>query len=393
MKDHKLRILMSSNPLWAPSGYAQQVQDFVPLIAKEGYPISMSNFYGQEGGSFELAEYPGIKQYPKLGDVWGADAMFHHGQDFKADVVMTLQDLWVLDLNVLRTIPKFIPIVPIDHDPIPAVVFDRLKLAYRVISMSKFGQQELKRLGMHSTYIPHTVNMDIYKKYDKATVRNNLGLPQDWFIFGMVSANKDNPPRKSFQEVMDAFVMFLKNHPKSALYFHTLPRQNGGFPIDVYAKYLGIGDRVFYTPEVQLVAHKMGKSDMAKLYSAFDCLLCPSTNEGFGVPIIEAQACEVPVIVNNFTAMPEHVIKGETGEICDVSYKRFTPLNSYIGIPDVKSLHKCMEKIHKSNLDKMGKKARSHIHANYSLDGVWKNKWVPFLSKLENEIYPQLDNK
>ena len=58
---------------------------------------------------------------------------------------------------------------------------------------------------------------------DKKERKRKAGLPEDAFVMGMVAANKDNPPRKSFQEVMDAFVIFLKKYPNSVLYLHTYP--------------------------------------------------------------------------------------------------------------------------------------------------------------------------
>ncbi|HEY6225630.1 MAG TPA: glycosyltransferase family 1 protein [Verrucomicrobiae bacterium] len=45
--------------------------------------------------------------------------------------------------------------------------------------------------------------------------------------------------------------------------------------------------------------------DLRALYSAADALLFPSLAEGFGWPIIEAQACGCPVVTSNFAPMNE----------------------------------------------------------------------------------------
>src|SRR3990167_2078922 len=132
---------------------------------------------------------------------------------------------------------------------------------------------------------------------------------------------------------------------------------------------------------------------MAKIYNTFDCLLCPSTNEGFGLPIIEAQACGIPVIVNDFTSMPELIIEGETGFKCEVAYHRFTPLLSFIGIPDVKSIYNCMEKVFNADRVKIGKKAREYMIENYDTKLIFDTKWKPFLKKIELEICPTVDMK
>jgi hypothetical protein len=49
---------------------------------------------------------------------------------------------------------------------------------------------------------------------------------------------------------------------------------------------------------------------LAASYSACDVLLAPSHGEGFCVPLIEAQACGVPVIANDFSAQSELVGAG-----------------------------------------------------------------------------------
>lgn len=384
MKQKRLRLFFNSNSPWSNSGYGQQMAELLPRLVKAGYPTAISAFYGLEGGIIDL---DGIRIYPKIGDQWGSDAMVEHSKAFKADIVFTLQDLWVVDPNMLKLLPRWIPIVPVDHEPIPQSIYDRLKLAYRVISYAPYGTRELSRKGMHSTYIPHTVDTKLFKPFDKKEVRKAIGIPDDIFLFGMVSANKDNPPRKEFQRVMDAFALFLKDHPKSGIYFHTLLEQSSGFNIKNYAKFLGIQDKIYHVhPYEQLFG--VGKADMPRVYSSFDCLLCPSTNEGFGVPIIEAQACGVPVITNNFTAMPDMIKPGKTGFLTEVGYKRFTPLNAYIGETTVKSIHENMEKVFKADRVKMGKAARRFMVKEFDTDTIFKTKWLPYLSLLEKEVYP-----
>ena len=55
--------------------------------------------------------------------------------------------------------------------------------------------------------------------------------------------------------------------------------------------------------------------DLACLYSAAEGLLYPSLYEGFGLPILEAMACDCPVLTSNCTAMPE--IAGDAAVLVD----------------------------------------------------------------------------
>lgn len=46
-------------------------------------------------------------------------------------------------------------------------------------------------------------------------------------------------------------------------------------------------------------------SDLVRAYNAADTFVFPSTNEGFGMPVIEAMACGTPVVTSDVSALPE----------------------------------------------------------------------------------------
>jgi glycosyltransferase involved in cell wall biosynthesis len=55
---------------------------------------------------------------------------------------------------------------------------------------------------------------------------------------------------------------------------------------------------------VQILGY-VDEEDLINLYNSADIYLYPSLFEGFGLPILEAQACGCPVITSNVTSMPE----------------------------------------------------------------------------------------
>lgn len=60
-----------------------------------------------------------------------------------------------------------------------------------------------------------------------------------------------------------------------------------------------------WLPGRYLVEISPDSSRLGRLYTSAHCLLYPSESEGFGLPIIEAQACGCPVIAYAATSVPE----------------------------------------------------------------------------------------
>ncbi|MCM3440774.1 N-acetyl-alpha-D-glucosaminyl L-malate synthase BshA [Metabacillus halosaccharovorans] len=73
--------------------------------------------------------------------------------------------------------------------------------------------------------------------------------------------------------------------------------------------------------ELGLVEHVLflGKQDsLEELYSISDLILLLSEKESFGLVLLEAMACGVPCIGTNAGGIPEVILEGETGYICDI---------------------------------------------------------------------------
>jgi len=331
-----------------------------------------------------------------MADGFGSDALVHQARDFKADAVLTMHDIWTINPTFLPQIKNFIPYVPIDKEPVPLSILERLEYAYKIITFSRFGQKALERAGFASTLIVEGIDVNLFTQMDKMAVRRELGLPQNAFIFGMIAANKENPPRKGWQEALEAFALFYKNHPEAMLFLRIQQQTPSGFPILGYARYLDIAHRLIFVEEYEAV-YGSDITKIVKEMNAIDVLLHPSQTEGFGLTVVEAQACGTPVLVNDCTSMPELIIDGVTGEKSRVASRRFSNDLGYVYVANPNSIAEKMEILYKRiKEDKEGKIAkacRENIVKNYNIDTIFKEQWVKFYETLQDELLPIVDTQ
>jgi glycosyltransferase involved in cell wall biosynthesis len=375
----KPKLMWHSNVPWGGTGYANQTALFTPRL-KEKYGVTISAFWGLEGN---IIPWQGIPVLPGVGQTWGNETIEEHvrtvfGPDARKGLVVTLMDVWVLDPGVWRRM-NVANWVPVDHDPAPEPVRKFFLEGGGVpIAMSRFGQEALADFG--ALYVPHAVDTEAYKPYDRAESREATGLDPDAFIVGMVAANKGNPSRKCFDEAFQAFRVFHAKHPEAKLYIHS----------EVSGRFQGVNllellDAIGVPPEATVFADQyrtvhfpFPEETMARLYSAMDVLLSPSAGEGFGIPVLEAQACGTPVIVSDFTAQPELVGAGWTVE----GTKWWTPIGSWQFRPDVEDIVAALETAHRNHADPaLATKAREKAET-YDVDRVLTEHMLPALEQV-----------
>jgi glycosyltransferase involved in cell wall biosynthesis len=390
-KKRKLKFTWSSNAHWTNSGYAVFTRDLLFRLRDDGWNFAEIGFFGLQGFPIKI---DGFKVYPAMVDAYGADAMIEHTIDFGANLVFTMQDVWTLNPMHLQNLAarniKWIPYLPIDHTPVSPHILARIKHAYKIITFSKFGQEELEKAGYASELIVEGTDPDIFKPMDKNKLRDELKIPRDKFLFGMISANKENPPRKGYQEILDALKLFIDNHPEAALFVHSQQVSPTNFPIKEYAFHLGIQNSVFSIGQYA-ATFKSDSEQIRKEINTFDVNMHASMTEGFGLGIVESQACGVPVIINDCHSMPELIVEGKTGEKCKTDYSWWRSQGGYVHTADVRSLHDKMETIYKKMQDpkkrkQIAKDCRQNVLTNYNINDIVKDKWIPYLTELQEEL-------
>lgn len=396
-KRRDLRIIWMSNSPHVYSGYGVFTKELLKRIHDDGWTVACVGFSGISGGIIE--DYDGYRIYPQMAEPYGTDALVNHGRDFKAHVHFTMQDTPTLNANLLQHVKTWIPYMPVHYSPPSPFVLDKIKHAYKIITFSEYGKQGLASKGFSSTMIKEGINTSTFRPLDKEMIRKRLGIKDGTFLFGMVGANKEIPARKGFQEALDAYKLFIDNHPNErvGLYIHTLSPPIGKFPIMDYAKQIGVHDRVI-VPDNYSALYKSPPDVIAQMMNAFDVLLQPSRTEGFGLPIVEAQSCGVPAIATDFSAMPELIVDGKTGLKVKVNRLELANQWGYHAVPNTQDLHKQMEKMYtmlkKDKKGKIAKACRNHVLKNFDIDQIFEDEWVPYLESLQEELLgPLVDKK
>jgi len=106
-----------------------------------------------------------------------------------------------------------------------------------------------------------------------------------------------------------AFKLFSLKTPNSVLLLHSDPLDAAAvFDMNNLVAHYGLQNRVRYTG----VTYHAGFTyeQMNEVYNCMDVFFLSTSGEGFGVPIIEAMSCGVPVVATDYTTTPELLLEG-----------------------------------------------------------------------------------
>ena len=308
---------------------------------------------------------------------------------FKADWTITLCDVFGLFKTAKEL--KQIQIahwMPIDCVPVGEADVATLRDGGGLpIAMSKWGEQVLKAEGSDPVlYCPHAVDADMFCPGSPEPYRSTVpGLGPDTWVAGMVGMNRDLN-RKGWSEALLAFSRFHARHPDSHLALHTSPVNNPGVNLPGMAARLGIGASVSFPDSFMYDLNLITPEMLATFYNGLDVLLAPSYGEGFGLPVLEAQSCGVPVIVTDASAQ---------SELCGAGWLvSGTPFwapghGAWWKRPDADDIEQALEHAWQAREDgKMAalKESARAFALNYDIDRVFSQFMVPVLKELEARI-------
>src|SRR6185312_13284310 len=258
-------------------------------------------------GAGTFLEWEGIPVLPAVRDVAGNDILPSHYEWFKADALISLADPFGL-LRCAKELAQanFFPWFPVDCQPVGVGDVTVLRESGATpIAMSRFVERMLRNEGADPLYCPHAVDTGVFTPGDPQAFRDTVpGIGPDTFVVGIVGLNRGR--RKAFDQQLAAFSRFHARHPDSILALHTSP--GGPAPAVNLAglcAQLGITGAVSFPDSYLYDTGQVSNAQMAAWYSGVDVLSLASRGEGFGCPLIVAQACGTPVICTDASAMSE----------------------------------------------------------------------------------------
>lgn len=261
--------------------------------------------------------YPSAR-HPLLFYAWFEWAVPRVLRRWRADVFVSLDNF----CSLRSTVPTVLAVHDLAYLHEPAGV-GRLQLAYyrhfmprfvrraeRVVAVSQFTRQDIasafglspKPIALAYNGVQTRFQLATTAQVAKTRLRYTDGAP--YFLYtGAVH------PRKNVDGLVRAFSRFCESEPKATHHLVLAGRfawQSG--PVGEALAASPVRDRIHalgYVPD----------DDLGALVAAADALCLVSRFEGFGVPILEAFACCVPVIVSNRSSLPE--VAGPGGLLVD----------------------------------------------------------------------------
>ncbi len=391
-----MKILWHSVAPWVGTGYGQQTATFAPRLKALGHDVAISAYYGLHGARLRWNDIP---VYPAYEASYGNDVIVTHALDhFDVDgksfqeaaasgLILTLTDVWVLSAPVLPDMCVACW-APVDHLQMPGITRGWFEQSgAQPIAMSRFGERAMADAGLEPLYVPHGIDTRVFRPGDRAGARERTGLPADAFVVSIVSANvgKDGN-RKAFAEQITAFAELRRRHDDALLVLHTDVSNKAGNDLRHLLERLPEKSYI-YTDQY---AYRRGipNETVADIYRSADILTNCSWGEGFGIPIVEAQACGTPVVVTDATAM---------SELCGAGWKvPYTPLwhemqDAWAAIPHVPAIIDAYEEAYSGRAAELRDDAAA-FGASYDADFVTDCYWEPTLKRLEEGLAQRMDD-
>jgi len=319
-------------------------------------------------------------------DVFGMSRFIELLAKVEPDVVVMVNDPFIIIKELFdnkwdteRVMLRYRPIltyIPVDgHNHPPA--WQVLQSVTNEVAMSRFGQASMP--GSQLVY--HGVDTDLYYPVSakrpiklsngntvttKRECKQQFGYDPDSFLILRVDRNS---ARKDFPASWKALVPVMQRHSDIIVHFHCQGK-NDIYGVDMNAMFSRDREteKRFFLPDFLNTFIGWSDEDLNALYNAADLFISNSRGEGFGLTIAEALACNVPVIAQNVSAIPEVV--GPGGILIDPVREITVPSGQDLWLSDIGAFSEAIESLYLSRRKRReyGDAGREHVTSTFSWD-------------------------
>jgi glycosyltransferase involved in cell wall biosynthesis len=194
-----------------------------------------------------------------------------------------------------------VTIFPWEFHEVPQKWVNRIRrFVDQVWTPSLWTKSVLVNSGVNPDIIkvmPNGVDPEIYRPDGP---RRKLATSKTFnflFIGGMIF-------RKGFDLLLQTFCETFSAEDDVALVIK-VGDLNGAYRFFSMTDELRAAMRIPGGPAIELVTEDLSEREMAELYRSCDAFVLPYRGEGFGMPILEAMACGLPVVVPSYGPAPE----------------------------------------------------------------------------------------
>jgi glycosyltransferase involved in cell wall biosynthesis len=292
-------LLVSHNPLLT-TGYARVTSTLARAFVAAGHRVTVLGL-GYQGEAhrepYRVLPWESTESAGELEAAVDGD---------RPGLVLTIGDPWMFEwlpaLPARRRV-KWLAYFPVDGRPLPAAWAEWCRAPDDAVVFCDFSRGVVSEATGRSPYvIPHGVDTGTFRPLDKGWAKARVGV-DGRFVVGTVAANQQ---RKNLPALIRAFAEFAEGKDDAILYLHTQIAPGGYWEVDELVRRFGVEPKTRATLNLD---PRRGVPDetLATVYNSFDVFALPTMAEGFGLPILESQACGVPALVTDFSACPELV--------------------------------------------------------------------------------------
>lgn len=175
-----------------------------------------------------------------------------------------------------------------------------LKHAWRIVVVSEWTRQEIVKYYRCTAdkirVIPNGVDQNFYHRTDTSISEKALQSLSIRSPFFLTIGRLD--PRKNISMLIRSFTEFSRKHPNYSLVIAGPEGHRSHEDVAAIEGAIARGVSIVYLKWIN-------EEDKRALLSSCTAFIFPTIYEGFGIPLIEAQLCQAPVIASSLEVLKE----------------------------------------------------------------------------------------